>query len=164
MKKIVQGKYEIFTTKEDAIDKFLQLQGVCRETLISENSVEFYCTKKGEIVITNSPTRTVTGENSTNLYGRVVEENDKTYVTYYTSFSKLNQILKILLITMNIMAGILATILDRTYSPAISLFCLVFFVAQLFVYSKENNNAVKDSETLINVLEERVNAVNRWDG
>ena len=167
MKKIVQGRYEIFTTKEDAIDKFSQLQGVCRETLASENKVEFRCTKKGGIVITCPYIpcdRSVTRENSTNLYGQIIEENDKTYVSYYTSFSKLNYILKIFSIVLNIVMAIFAVILDRTYSPVISLFCLVFFVAQLFVYSKENDNAFKDSEILINELEERVNAVNRWDG
>ena len=167
MKKIVQGKYEIFTTKEDAIDKFSQLQGVCRETLTSENRVEFRCTKKGKIVITNPYipySRSITRENSTNLYGQIIEENDNTYVTYYTGFSKLNYILKIFSIMMDIVVGIFAIILRGTYSLAVLLFCLVFFVAQLFVYSKENDNAFKDSEILINELEERVNAVNRWDG
>ena len=35
MKKIEQGEFEIFTTKADAIDKFMQMQGVCREELSS---------------------------------------------------------------------------------------------------------------------------------
>ena len=164
MKKIAQGKYEIFTTKEDAIDKLSQLQGVCRETLTSENRVKFYCTKKGKIGTTNPYTRSVTGINSTNLYGQIIEENDKTYVTYYTSFSKLNYILKIFSIMMDIVVGIFAIILGGTYSLVVLLFCLIFLIAELFVYSKENDNAFKDSEILINELEERVNAVNRWDG
>ena len=32
MKKIAQGKFEIFATKRDAIDRFMQLQGVCAKT------------------------------------------------------------------------------------------------------------------------------------
>ena len=56
MKKISQGKYELFTTKADAIDKFMQMQGVCREELSSDKQIEFYCSKKGKVTITN-PTK-----------------------------------------------------------------------------------------------------------
>ena len=50
MKKINQGKYEVFTTKEDAIDKFMQMQGVCREKISGDNLIEFYCQKNGKII------------------------------------------------------------------------------------------------------------------
>lgn len=30
MKRICQGEYEILTTKEEAIDRFMQLQGICK--------------------------------------------------------------------------------------------------------------------------------------
>ena len=56
MKKISQGQFEIRTTKVDAIDKFIQMQGVCREKINGENPIEFYCSKKGKIIITNPPT------------------------------------------------------------------------------------------------------------
>ena len=59
MKKIEQGMFEIFTSKADAINKFMQMQGVCREELSSENLIEFYCSKKGKISITNPPPRKV---------------------------------------------------------------------------------------------------------
>ena len=39
---------------------------------------------------------------------------------------------------------------------------MIFLIAELFVYSKENDNAFKDSEILINELEERVkNSIER---
>ena len=42
MKKISQGEFEVFTTKADAIDKLMQMQGVCREEISGENAIELY--------------------------------------------------------------------------------------------------------------------------
>ena len=72
---IEQGKFEIFTTKADAIDKFMQMQGVCREELSSENLIEFYCSKKGKIAITNPPKKHIEHTNSTNLFAEIIEES-----------------------------------------------------------------------------------------
>jgi len=168
MKKINQGKYEVFTTKQDAIDKFMQMQGVCREKISSENPIEFYCSKKGKIVITNPPTRRVTGENSTNLFAEVVEQDNKTYITFYTEFSKSNNILKLIFLTISIIAAIFSIMfaiinVDITASLIVLFLCLVFFVFQLFTTAKEKNNSPKDSEILIKELKKRVDAVNLWD-
>ena len=76
MKKISQGKFEIFTTKADAIDKFIQMQGVCTEKISDENPIQFYCTKKGKIIITNPPRRRVENHYSTNLFAEVVQQED----------------------------------------------------------------------------------------
>ena len=78
MKKISQGKFEICTTKADAIDKFMQMQGVCREELSSENLIEFCCSKKGKISITNPPKKHIEHTNSTNLFAEIIEEDGKT--------------------------------------------------------------------------------------
>ena len=96
MKKITQGEYEIFTTKEDAIDKFMQMKGICREKISDENLINFYCSKKGKIIITDPPRRGrgIHLDNSTNLFADIIEQNGKTYVSYYTSFSKSNNIFK----------------------------------------------------------------------
>ena len=168
MKKINQGKYEVFTTKQDAIDKFMQMQGICREKISSENPIEFYCSKKGKIVITNPPTRRVTGENSTNLFAEVVEQDNKTYITFYTEFSKSNNILKLIFLTISIIAAIFSIMfaiinVDKMASLIVLFLCLVLFVFQLFTTAKEKNNSPKDSEILIKELEKRVDAVNLWD-
>ena len=45
VKKISQGKFEVFTTKADAINKFMQLVGYCREELTYNRRLSFYCSK-----------------------------------------------------------------------------------------------------------------------
>ena len=168
MKKIEQGKFEIFTTKADAIDKFMQMQRVCREELSSENLIEFNCSKKGKIAITNPPRKHIKNKNSTNLFAEIIEEDGKTYVTYFTVYSHFNNVLKftslIMLIAMAIIAVVLAVAnVDKTISPIVLVFCLLFFVFQLFNSAKEQNNSPKDSEIMIKELQKRVEAINLWD-
>ena len=170
MPKINQGKYEVFTTKEDAINKFMQLQGVCREKISGENLIEFSCNKKGKIVITNpsSNRRRTDGDNATNLYAEVLEEDGKTYVNYYTEFSESNNILKLIFLViyslMSIFAIVLAIKLDyKMYYIPIFALAILFYGIEVFATTKEKKNSPKDSETLIKVLENRVEAVNLWD-
>ncbi len=166
--KISQGKYELFTTKEDAIDKFMQLQGVCREEINGENPIMFYCTKKGEILITNPPTRHVENDNSTNLFAEIIEENGKTYVTYYTSFDKSNNVLNMIFIVIYLLLAVFAIVVtimdkDKAYYLAIFGLALPFFGVKLFASTKEEENSPKDSEILIKELKNRIEAVNLWD-
>ena len=168
MKKISQGQFEIRTTKADAIDKFMQMQGFCREELSSENLIEFYCSKKGKIAITNPPKRHIEHTNSTNLFAEIIEEDGKTYVTYFTAYSHFNNVLKFIYFIMLIVMAIIAIVLavanvDKTVSPIVLVFCLLFFVFQLFNIAKEQKNSPKDSEIMIKELQKRVEAVNLWD-
>ena len=167
MKKIKQGKYEIFTEKEDAINKFMQLQGICNEEISGENAIEFYCYKNGKIIITNPP-RSKAPENSTNLCAEIVEEGEKIYVTYYTGFSKFNNVFKIIFYTINALITVFAIVLavtsmNITASLIILALAVAFFGFELSNASKEAKNSPKDSEILIKELEKRVNAVNLWD-
>ena len=168
MKKISQGKYELFTTKADAIDKFMQLQGICREEISGEKPIEFYCTKKGKIIITNPPTKRVESHHSTNLFAEVVQQEGKTYVTYYTKFDKLNNILNLIFIVIYLLIGVLAIVFaiaskNEIYYLPILLFGVLLFGYNLLVNTKEETNSPKDSEILIKELEKRVEAVNLWD-
>ena len=168
MKKISQGKYEVLTTKQDAIDKLMQMQGICREQISGESPIEFYCTEKGKIFITNPPTKHIENGNSTNLFAEVVELDGKTYITYYTAFSKSNNVLKMIFITIDIILAIVAIVFavmaaDKTVSTIVLFLCLAAFVFKLFNSTKEKSNSPKDSEILIKELEKRVEAVNLWD-
>lgn len=167
MKIISQGKYEIFTTKEDAIDKFMQMQGICREEMSGENSIEFYCSKKGKISITNLPKKHIENTNATNLFAEIIEQDGKIYATYYTMFSKSTNILKLIFLAIDIIIIIFAIIfainVDKTASLIVLVIGLVFFVFQLFITAKEEKNSPKDSEILIKELEKRVDAVNLWE-
>lgn len=167
MKKISQGKFEIHTTKADAIDKFMQMQGICREEISGENSIEFYCSKKGKISITNPPKKYVENTNATNLLAEIIEQDGKIYATYYTTFSKSSNVLKLIFLAIDIIMIILAIIfaisVDKKVSIIVLVLGLVFFVFQLFTTIKEKNNSPKDSEILIKELEKRVEAVNLWE-
>ena len=168
MQKISQGKYELFTTKQDAIDKFMQMQGVCREEISGEKPIEFYCTKKGKIIITNPPTKRVENENSTNLFAEILEQDGKVYVDYYTSFSKSNNILNSIFLAVYFLIAVLAIVLTiythtKIYYLPILFLELLLFGFKLFSATKEEKNSPMDSEILINELEKRVEAVNLWD-
>ncbi|MBO5200071.1 MAG: hypothetical protein J6B93_02205 [Clostridia bacterium] len=168
MKKINQGKYELFTTKQDAIDKFIQMQGLCREEINGYQQIEFYCTAKGKISVTNPPSRHIEHTYSTSLYGEIVEQDGKTYVEYYTVYSRYNNILKIIslvmLITMCVFAIVFAVAdLGKKAPYIIFVVCCALSVFQLINTLKEKKNAPRDSKIMVNELEKRVNAVNLWD-
>ena len=164
MKKIREGKYAISTTKYDAISKFMQLQGACRETLTDDERIRFYCSKKGRLTITDPPSmRAKYYRNSTNLYGQVIVQDDETYVTYYTGFSKWNYYGHLVGIVISILGAILAFLLEGPTMLFLVVLCIIVLVANYLKVSKSKANAWLDSEILIKELEERVNAVNRWD-
>lgn len=168
MSKISQGKYEIFTTKADAINKFMKLQGICRQNLSEKEAIRFYCDKKGEILITNPPSRDIRNDNSTTLSAQVLEEGGKTYVTYYTRFDESNRVLKLVFLAiyflMLIGSGIFIIFSENkiNYLPMLIL-SLILLVSELRSVANEKANSPKDSEILIEELERKVEAVNLWD-
>ncbi len=168
MKKISQGQYEIFTTKPDAINKLRQMQGICRDALSDENRMAFTCLKDGKISITDPPGRKAEHANSTNLFAEVIEQDGKTYVTYYTSFNRTNNILKSIFLIVDIIMAIIGCILvaisdNKLYAFAILAVCLAVAAFSLFTNAKEEENSPADSDILINELQRRVEAVNLWD-
>ncbi len=168
MKKTYQGRYEIFTTKTDAIKKFMQINGMSREELSGERHIEFSCFENGKIIITNPWSRYITNYNSTNLYAEVIGQDGKTYVEYYTSFSKSVRVLKIICYMLNIILAIIGIILgficdNKLYAVAVLALCLALFIYGMYNALNEENNSPKDSQILINELENRVEAVNLWD-
>ncbi len=168
MKKISQGKFEICATKTDAIDKFMQMQGLCREEINGYQRIEFYCTRKGKITVTNPPSRHIERTYSTSLYGEVIEQDGKTYVSYYTVYSHYNNILKIIslvLLTVMSVFAILFAIADSSQKVPYIIFvlCCAFSIFQLINTLKEKKNAPRDSEIMVRELKNRVDAVNLWD-
>lgn len=163
MKKIAQGRYTLTCTKEEAIERFREMDGYCREKLSDEYPVFVGCTGKGEIGIGSRTRRTVVG-NPTKLYAQIVEEADKTYITYYTAFSKFDNIFNVIAFVFYLIMSIFAIVYAKTsVALIVAIVCAVSFVRQLYASANGKNYAYQDSETLIKVLEERVNAVNRWD-
>ncbi len=168
MKKITEGRYEISASRAVAIERFMQMQTVCREKLTDEMEIEFLCSKNGKIVITNPPTRSARRHISTELFAELSEQGEKTYVTYYTSFSKANNVLKSICIIIDMIIAVAAFIFaaigdNKIYSVPLLILCIGFNIFFLVTASKEKENFPKDSQILIKELEKRVEAVNLWD-
>ena len=168
MKKIIdQGKFEVSTTREDAIAKFVQIQGISRDSMTSGNRIQFSCNKEGEIVLTNPPSRSTASDNATNLYAEIIEQDGKTYVSYYTSYSNAVRVMKYVAFIFNILIAIICiAVTVITYDKVALLFSGLFFAISLFQFitnPNEQASAPKDSIILIKELEKRVDAVNLWD-
>lgn len=163
MKKIEQGKIEAFTSKGDAINKLIQMQGFCQSQLSNCNSIEFFCTKKGKIAISNPPTYKVQKENSTKPFGNIIEENNKTDITFYTTYSNVNNITKIIYLTIMMVSAMFNFFVDKTIPRIVLILCFLLFSYMLFITTKEKSNSLTDSNILINELKKRVDAFNNWD-
>ena len=163
MKKIAQGEFEIHTTKKDAINKFMQLTGVCREEVSDDKPIEFYCTKTGKIAISNPPTTLVTREISTKLFGKIIERDEKTFVTFQIMYSSANNFIKIIYSTLMLISTLLAFFIDKTAMRVALIFSSLLFGSLLISATEEKNNSPFDSELLIKELEKRVNAINNWN-
>lgn len=168
MKKLTQGKYQLFTTKADAIEKFMQIQGISREKMSGGNRIEFNCYKNGKIVITNPRNRSVGGDNATNLYAEIIEQNGKTYITYYTVFIKTIAALKYVCLAIDIIMAIVGILLavvtkEKISSLLLLAFSFAFFFYQMLALPSDKNYSHQDSEILVKELKKRVDAVNEWD-
>lgn len=76
--------------------------------------------------------------------------------------------MKVLLNVIYVVMGIVAILFALVNRESIitlvaGIGCFVFSVRQLYVNANEKSYAYQDSEIMIKALEERVNAVNRWD-
>ena len=165
MKKISQGKYEIFTTKDDAINKLMQVQGICRQNINDEEPIQFYCSKKGKIAI-SSPQGRRRGSpvNATNLHAEVIEQDNKTYVTFYTGFHRIIHALNIITTLIYVFTAIFAVVIQNNILLLLmATLYLASLVFELSVTEKGKRNSPKDSEILIKELEKRIDAVNNWD-
>ena len=168
MKKMDEGKFEIFTTRDDAIDKFLQLQGRCRSEINREYRVEFMCTEKGKILI-HVPGRKSGTACSTELRGEIIEQDGKTFVTYYTRFDKADNVFNIIYLAVLMVITIAYLVFNFAIEGSIGIppvaLVVIFalFVYTLFSTFRGKRYAPDDSLILIKELEKRVEAVNLWD-
>lgn len=165
---IKQGEIEISSKKSEAIDRLMQLQGICREELSDESRIEFTVFKSGKISIKNLSSRHNGISNATRLFGNVIERDGKAYISYYTNFSGADYILKLISLAVWILfciSGLLLTFFNGFDYPwgLVLLFCSVFYCFYFFSAFKNKSNSTDDSEILINELLKRVEAINNWD-
>lgn len=141
----------------------MQLTGVCREEISDDKPIEFYCTKTGKIAISNPPTTLVTREISTKLFGKIIERDEKTFVTFQIMYSNANNFIKIIYSTLMLIPTLLAFFIDKTAMRVALIFSFLLFGSLLISATEEKNNSPFDSELLIKELEKRVNAINNWN-
>lgn len=168
MKKITQGKLEFFTSKADAINKLIQLQGVCKDIENSNNcSIYFYCNKNGKITVESLRSRhdPKKAQIFTRLYGEITEQNDKAYINYYTVFNYMSVFARIsfFIIAIIILSIFMIFVSDKIKALIAIVVCVIGLVFQLITIEKEKKNLSENSNTLIDVLENKVNIINNWD-
>lgn len=170
VKKIKQGKLEIFASKKDTINRLMQLQGLCKDVKDSNDGlINFYCNKKGKIKIECYEKRLkLNFKNSrilSKLYGAVTEYNHQTYIEYFTSL-KISSIfarISFFLIAIVILALFLLLPVDKIKVLIVIVCLIIALIFQVISILKEKSNPHMNSETLIKVLEDKVNIINNWE-
>lgn len=104
----------------------------------------------------------------TKLYGEIVSQEGEVYVTYYTTFDKVDSVIKMIFNLFYVIMSLLGIAFAITKAESfitllVCIGCLVISVRHLYVGSQEKAYSYQDSEVLIQILEERVKAVNRWE-
>jgi len=170
MKKFKQGNLEVYASKNDTINRLVQLQGICKDANDRNGGlINFYCNKYGKIKIECYEKRLKLNlKNSkilTKLYGSVTERNHKTYIDYFTALkiSSIFSRISFLLIAVVVLALFLILPVDKIRVLVVIVCLIVILIFQIFSIIKEKNNPHIDSETLIKVLEDKVNIINNWE-
>lgn len=167
MSKIGQGEFRILTSKEDAIGKFRQMQGICRNQMSDDDRIEFFCSRRGRIRL-GEPSSHRAPENPTELFGKVIERDGKTYVTYRTTFSQTGYLSNLIALGLSFAVSVFGVIFavsakEPLFSLAFLVFCFCFFFYELIVNLQKWNRAPGDAYVLIEELKRRVEAVNHWN-
>ncbi len=171
MKTIQEGRYELLTTKAEAIDRFMQMQGICRERMSGDHAMEFFCFKDGKILIMDPPSKRGRGDRSTHLSAQVVEQEGETYVTFCTKYDEANRVYNLVFGAIGIVMLLVALVfVALKVMPAsgfmtvpMALVCLSLYVYRMVEDAKEKGQAPQDADVLIRELKNRVDAVNRWE-
>ena len=119
--------------------------------------------KNRKNAISNPPTILVTREISTKLFGKIIERDEKTFVTFQIMYSSANNFIKIIYSTLMLISTLLAFFIDKTAMRVALIFSFLLFGSLLISATEEKNNSPFDSELLIKELEKRVNAINNWN-
>ncbi len=168
MKKIEQGTFEIFTSKDDAINKLMQLQGVCKDIRNSNDCrILFECDKCGKIVVESDDDRYNLKKALilTKLYGEIIEQANKSYINYYVSLENKNVFLRLSMFVIAIIVLlILGLFIDDKLKVLVAIvICIIGLVFQCISIKNEKCNSSLNSEILIKVLEDKINTINNWE-
>lgn len=170
MKKIEQGKLEVRASKNETINRLIQLQGLCKDVNDRNGGlIHFYCNKNGKIKIECYEERLKLNFNHskilTKLYGVVTECNNKTYIDYFTSLKNSSVFARIsFLLTAIVIAAVFMLLpVDKSKVLVVIVCCIIALAFQIISILKEKSNPHIDSVTLVKVLEDKVDTVNNWE-
>ncbi len=167
MKKIEQGKFKVFTSKADAIDKLMQMQGICQEKSVDDRRIEFSCKKDGKVNVCFSQGRRENRSGKSKLFtklnGEVIMQDNETYITYFTAIDTFGVFVRLFILAIAIIVCLFffAFIADKIKVLIATIICITAFVFQLISIEKEAPSS--ESNVLVDVLKKKVDAVNTWE-
>lgn len=151
-------------TPERTIEKLRQQQGVCRTADFDGDPIEFFCSKKGKISVSNIARKRPEYDRSTYVLGEVTVENDKTVVKIYTVYDRLNYFVRLLCLGLSVVAGVLALLFAEGAVSVIGLLIAIVFSISLCVSSfNEKQTMHTDFEIMKAEIANRVQAVADWE-
>ena len=154
---------EVNDTVKGTIEKFRQMRGNSYEEDCNEATLEFSCSKKGIIGVSNPASRHDFGR-SAFVVGEVTEHNGKTVVKMYSIYSRFtaaSKAIKAILLVSFLAIYFLVSFLQFGEITPKALYGFLFLdfnqVRNEVIYKTE------DLEKMKQMVIKRVKAVNNWD-
>lgn len=163
---------ELSADLPEAIERLMQMNGVCRESDSTDKRLEFYCDKKGKIFVTAPAGRySFSFDRSSYVKAEVVNRNGKTYIDMYSVDIKGGFITSVVFAVIQILITVFISViyaLAEIPDLKIGLICVFISDALLIYFSlrdlyKEKNNIAPDLEKMKTEVRKRAIAVNRWN-
>lgn len=159
--------YELALPKEDVIYRLREQDGYCRNKSTSDQTLEFVCSKKGNIEVCNPNYHK---DQHVFLQGEMTTENGKTLVKVFTVKRKgllFEAIVSAVgsFITTGACLWLMLRFL-KDVDPVVWIlfaFLLVTTPLSLSRFFKKKEAIPVDTEIMLNEIENRINGVIRWD-
>ena len=160
---------EVNDTVKGTIEKFRQMRGNSYEEDCNEATLEFSCSKKGIIEVSNPASRHDFGR-SAFVVGEVTEHNGKTVVKMYSIYSRFTAVSKaiksILLVSFLAIYFLVSFLQFGEITPKALYVVLLGVPFFFFCFNQDRNEVIyktEDLEKMKQMVIKRVKAVNNWD-
>lgn len=164
---------EISVDLPETIERLMQMNGVCRESDSTEKQLEFYCDKKGKILVTAPVGRSsLSFSRSSYVRAEVLSRGGKIYIDMCSVEQKGGFVSSVAFAILQILLMIAVSVLYAVFdTPTFKkeILIIVLLVDALFAcimfrnLFKEKNNITPDLEKMKNEVRNRANAVSNWD-
>lgn len=164
---------EISADLPETIERLMQMNGVCRESDSTDRKLEFYCDKKGKILVTTPVGRSsLSFSRSSYVRAEAVSRNGKTYIDMCAVEEKggfVSSLVFAILQTLMMITVSIFYVIFETPTFKKDLLLIILLLDAVFAYIlfknlfKEKNNITPDFEKMKNEVRSRAVAVNCWD-